>query len=798
MCTTELQLAFKTKRNRSELARSLGATDKSASPESKFWAKIQVMAQEQIEANPQLAIAQAQSRARALQDAQKHGYKLKPLPGHEEDEEVPIEMVDVWRGANSSWVTLPVHCLVPGDLVSLSSGSGGGGGSGGGVSDNAGNSSTTVNASASASTKTSIIPADCVVLQGSALVDEAALTGESVPQIKTALCPSSSNSGGRGATAERLDMAGRHNSHVLFAGTQFLQHSSENDSASGSGSGSGSGGPGGDRIQSKNGGVVCYVLRTGWHSTRGELLRMVTAKDDSSGSVAPERARRREGKRILSVLLTAGVFAAARAVMPDVKALLNPSSVVTAVGAAVGSAAEANAETTWVKVAVKAARVLMSVVPSDLSSTSDLALERLSKSLRKAHAVACTEEWRLPMAGLVSTCLLDKTGTLTTDKFITEGVVIPHQPAEEAESLLTSASKLLAPKEVGSVALGVLAGCHGLSANSGDNDSVDSHKHAGNESHLIGDPLELSAVSAIGWKFDPATGICQPKEASASGGHRGRSTGHGRTVVRVRQRQRFPFSAELRRMSVIADITWAGPKDAEGGSEELTERWVLVKGSPEAVAALLDGESGEGGNPGGAQEGVYGQGGEWYDAIAEALGLSGGRVLALAGRPLTQEELDADDRSDASGRGGEASPLQRHLLERSLLFAGFGVFKSQLRADALSTVGALAAADVQVGMLTGDAVTTAVHTAWQAGIRPLGQTNFTGLVFDDFALNGLKNRSTELEALELRMNETASSMLDELDRWNDDDEHVDEARLPPLWWHDIHTGEALEVRFTQI
>ena len=101
-------------------------------------------------------------------------------------------------------------------------------------------------------------------------------------------------------------------------------------------------------------------------------------------------------------------------------------------------------------------------------------------------------------------------------------------------------------------------------------------------------------------------------------------------------------------------------------------------------------------------------------------------------------------------------------------------------------------------MLTGDAVTTAVHTAWQAGIRPLGEADSADLAVDDLALNGPKNRSTELEALELRMNETASSMLDELDRWNDDDEYIDEAQLPPLWWHDIHTGEALEVRCAQV
>ena len=39
----------------------------------------------------------------------------------------------------------------------------------------------------------------------------------------------------------------------------------------------------------------------------------------------------------------------------------------------------------WSAVLVKATRVVLSVVPSDLSSTSDLALGRLTKSLRKGE-----------------------------------------------------------------------------------------------------------------------------------------------------------------------------------------------------------------------------------------------------------------------------------------------------------------------------------------------------------------------------------------------------------------------------
>ena len=398
-------------------------------------------------------------------------------------------------------------------------------------------------------------------------------------------------------------------------------------------------------------------------------------------------------------------------------------------------------------------------------------------------------------------------------------------PRDDVAKPAANSPEVQAPLDVDGLALGVLAGCHGLAARSeGKGDGSEREEE---EAKLIGDPLELSALSAVGWTFHPATGVSQPQpqRGAARGGRRSRSrsvAARGRRVVRVEQRQRYPFSAELRRMSVVADITWAVPRDAEGGEREVTERWILVKGSPEAVAGLLDAGGGKGaggsrgaggggsrGAGGGGSRGADGAGsrgaaagggagegegadgggatngsGEWYDATAQALGLAGGRVLALAGRPLTQEECDAQQGgAEAPGPTSTHNPLQRHLLERGLEFGGFGVFKSQLRADAVSTVDELTAAGIQVGMLTGDAVTTAVHTAWQAGLRPLG----VGL---GNATGAGKGGGVEPQALELRLNETAEGLLEQFIARGPDEE--EESRLPPLWWHDIHSGEAVE------
>merc|ERR1712118_441472 len=60
-----------------------------------------------------------------------------------------------------------------------------------------------------------IVPCDCVIIRGEAVVSEASLTGESAPLMKDAL-----------ATEDRtLDMHGLDRIHCLFAGTQLLMAS---------------------------------------------------------------------------------------------------------------------------------------------------------------------------------------------------------------------------------------------------------------------------------------------------------------------------------------------------------------------------------------------------------------------------------------------------------------------------------------------------------------------------------------------------------------------------------------------
>ena len=119
---------------------------------------------------------------------------------------------------------------------------------------------------------TDLVPCDCVVLRGSAVVNEATLTGESVPQMKDSLPPPSEEEDER-----RLDMDSRDRVHVLFSGTTLISASAGTKDGNGGNNGS-SVTVGGSKIKvpaTPDGGCVCYVLRTGTSSSQGGLIQMI-------------------------------------------------------------------------------------------------------------------------------------------------------------------------------------------------------------------------------------------------------------------------------------------------------------------------------------------------------------------------------------------------------------------------------------------------------------------------------------------------------------------------------------------
>jgi magnesium-transporting ATPase (P-type) len=83
-------------------------------------------------------------------------------------------------------------------------------------------------------------PADCLLLAGNCIVEEAVLTGESTPQWKLAV-------GGGGVSPNEHLHIKSHRQHVLFGGTKVLQHTGDQAA----------------RIRTPDGGCLAVVVRTG-------------------------------------------------------------------------------------------------------------------------------------------------------------------------------------------------------------------------------------------------------------------------------------------------------------------------------------------------------------------------------------------------------------------------------------------------------------------------------------------------------------------------------------------------------
>jgi cation-transporting ATPase 13A1 len=101
-----------------------------------------------------------------------------------------------------------------------------------------------------------------VLVRGSCVVNEAMLTGESVPQVKESLR--------QAAAGEAADGFKR---FTVFAGTSLVQHISS--AGSGAGGADQDSGSGGGVKAPPDGGCVAVVVRTGFETQQGGLMRKI-------------------------------------------------------------------------------------------------------------------------------------------------------------------------------------------------------------------------------------------------------------------------------------------------------------------------------------------------------------------------------------------------------------------------------------------------------------------------------------------------------------------------------------------
>mmetsp|Transcript_18515 Transcript_18515/g.17604 ORF Transcript_18515/g.17604 Transcript_18515/m.17604 type:complete len:203 (-) Transcript_18515:2103-2711(-) len=107
--------------------------------------------------------------------------------------------------------------------------------------------------------KKSMVPCDLLLISGSAVVNESILTGESQPLVKESIAHKDDPN-------EILELKGQHRVHVLNGGTEILQHIPSEEIAH-------------DVPHLFNPlpaeGLVCYVLKNGFETKQGKLMRMI-------------------------------------------------------------------------------------------------------------------------------------------------------------------------------------------------------------------------------------------------------------------------------------------------------------------------------------------------------------------------------------------------------------------------------------------------------------------------------------------------------------------------------------------
>jgi manganese-transporting P-type ATPase len=244
---------------------------------------------------------------------------------------IPAINVRVKRG--DEWIETKSNMLVPGDLCQLSI-----------VGEEL------------------VVPCDFLLINGSCIVNEAMLSGESIPLLKEPVSTLNDD--------ESLDLlSSEKRGYLVFGGTKILQITLPNEP------------------------LTCLVVNTGFSTVQGRLVRMMMFSN--------ERVTANNLESFMFIL-----FLMVFAVISAVYVLIKGSE---------------DKDRSRYKLLVECALIITAVVPPELPMELSLAVNTSLMALSKL-AIFCMEPFRIPFAGKVDVCCFDKTGTLTNETLIVDGV----------------------------------------------------------------------------------------------------------------------------------------------------------------------------------------------------------------------------------------------------------------------------------------------------------------------------------------------------------------------------------------
>jgi cation-transporting ATPase 13A1 len=254
--------------------------------------------------------------------------------------------------------------------------------------------------------------------------------------------------------AAELDIKGMHKSHILNSGTEILQHICVDVNKDL---------PHLPKVPIDDG-ICCYILKNGFETKQGKLMRMILFSSDRVTV---------ESVEVYYYLLILLIFALMASYHVMVEGLKDP-------------------DRSRYKIMLRCVLIITNVVPPELPMELSLTVNYAIINMIK-KSIFCTEPFRIPNAGKIDICCFDKTGTLTVNDLIIKGLCainlaktdnwVPKKGTVVDQNIIKLEEVYKHSKD----AQIVLGGCHTL-AMAGDK--------------LVGDPIEKQAFDGIKFVHD--------------------------------------------------------------------------------------------------------------------------------------------------------------------------------------------------------------------------------------------------------------------------------------------------------
>ncbi|KAJ5561313.1 ATPase P-type K/Mg/Cd/Cu/Zn/Na/Ca/Na/H-transporter [Penicillium sp. DV-2018c] len=358
-----------------------------------------------------------------------------------------IKPYDVWVYRERKWQEITSDKLLPGDLMSVNR-----------------------------TKEDSGVACDILLIEGSVIVNEAMLSGESTPLLKESIQLRPGD--------DRLDPEGLDKLSFVHGGTKVLQvtHPNANGDASLKNLAS-------KVTMAPDNGALGVVVKTGFETSQGSLVRTMI--------YSTERVSANNVEALLFILfllcfaIAASWYVWKEGVIRDRKRS---------------------------KLLLDCVLIITSVVPPELPMELSLAVNTSLAALSK-FAIFCTEPFRIPFAGRVDVACFDKTGTLTGEDLVVDGIAGLTLGQDGAKAEADGAhTELAKPSAAGSDTTLVLASAHALV-------KLD-------EGDVVGDPMEKATLDWLGWTLGKSD-ILSPKANAPS------TNGRTLESVQVKRRFQF-------------------------------------------------------------------------------------------------------------------------------------------------------------------------------------------------------------------------------------------------------------------